>query len=218
MNEIQKETEIKDDIEEAVSADERPLYAGSLNVGGAMYSLLLCVSDDDLSTEQFYDRYVRDAYERTNRDGWLSIHRAKFEGNPVFEKRYAQSKPNASVKRGMSSRNILTTGEQAFTVNLREEFIEASLTTDELLSVLPLNLFLPDLESEKKEILMENNEDIKEQFEIRHLTDWANSNYTIEEIGKYLQQEYFPEDDPEFWNQNAEKIVEEASDVQDALS
>jgi len=49
------------------------------------------------------------------------------------------------------------------------------------------------------------------------LTDWANPNYTAEEIGRYLHREYFPEDSEEEWIENTENIIEEAGRVNAAL-
>lgn len=103
-------------------------------------------------------------------------------------------------------------------MNIREKLIESHLSTDELLSVLPLNLFLPELPSAKKEKLIENNEDIKREFDIEQLTDWAHPNYPAHEIGLYLHREYFPDDSKDEWIKNTEKIIAEAKNVNEALT
>ena len=118
----------------------------------------------------------------------------------------------------MQNTSIFVTGEQTSIVSLQEELIESHLTTDELLSVLPLNLFLPDLPSEKKKTLVEHNEEIKEKFEVSNLTDWAFTNYTPEEIGSYLQQNYFPNDSETEWIENAKMIVEKSENISESLS
>lgn len=218
MNELQQDTEIKDDIIESVESDGNDVYTGSLNLSGGMYSLLLCVCEESWGTSEFYERFLKEPYERYPDDGFLTVHRAKFEGESVFRKRYENTDPSPNVLRGIQSKNLLTTGEKAATVNLREKLIESHLSTDELLSVLPLNLFLPDLPSDKKEILVENNEEIKRKFDIDQLTDWAYPNSNPEEIGGYLNREYFPEDSEDEWIENAEKIIDEAKSVEEALS
>lgn len=218
INELQHDSSIKEDITDAVEMDGHIIYKGLLGVSGGMYSLLLVVCDEQLSSPEFYAEYIEAAYSVVESDGWLSIHRAKFEGERVFKKKYRTKEPSVNARKGMKTTNVFISGEQSSTVGLQEELIESYLTTDELLSVLPLNLYLPDLPSEKKERLIQNNESIKERFGISHLTDWAHSNHTPEEIGRYLQEAYFPEDSADEWIQHAEQIVIQAGEVSEALS
>ena len=218
INEIMNDTEIIDDIEEAVVSEGDDVYTGSLMLNGGMTSMVLCVCDVSWETEEFYEQFVKEPFESYHADGVLSVHRAKFEGGSIFKQRYEETEPSGNILRGIESRNLLTTGEVAATMNLKEKLIESYLSTDELLSVLPLNLFLPDLPSEKKERLIENNEEIKQKFGIQQLTDWANPNYPAEEIGRHLHQQYFPQDTEEKWIENTEKIVSEAKNVSKALS
>lgn len=218
INEIQNETEIIDDIKDAVLDEGDDVYTGSMMLNAGMTSLTLCVCSNSWETDEFYNKFVREPFEKHQADGVLSIHRAKFEGGSIFKQRYEKSEPSGNILRGIESRGLLTTGEVAATLSLQEKLIESYLSTDELLSVLPLNLFLPDLPSEKKERLIENNEEIKERFSIDQLTDWANPNYTAEEIGRYLHREYFPDDPKHLWIKNTEKIIEEAKQVDAALT
>lgn len=46
MNELQRDTEIKEDIIESIESEGDEVYTGSLNLSGGMYSLLLCVCDE----------------------------------------------------------------------------------------------------------------------------------------------------------------------------
>lgn len=218
INEIQKDTEIKEDIKDAVLAEGGEVYSGSMMLNAGMTGLTLCVCDESWETKEFYKKFVKEAFEGNPADGVISIHRAKFEGSSVFKQRYEESEPSEKILRGIESRGLLTTGEVAATLNLREKLIESYLSTDELLSVLPLNLFLPDLPSEKKDILIENNEQIKSEFGIDQLTDWANPTSPAEEIGEHLQSRYFPDDSEEEWIENTEKIIQEAKKVDAALS
>jgi len=188
INEIQNDTEIIEDIKEAIQAEGDEVYTGSMMVNAGMSSLTLCVCDESWETKQFYEKFVKEPFEKHQSDGVLSIHRAKFEGGSIFKQRYKESEPSGNILRGIEARGLLTTGEVAATLNLRDKLIESHLSTDELLSILPLNLFLPNLPSNKKQKLIRNNEDIKAEFGIDRLTDWAHSNYTAEEIGRYLQQ------------------------------
>ncbi|OLZ42006.1 hypothetical protein A6E15_13910 [Natrinema saccharevitans] len=218
INEMQHDTKIIEDIKEAVLANGDDVYTGSMMVNAGMTSLTLCVCDENWGTNEFYERFVKEPFEQYQEDGVLSLHRAKFEGGSIFKQRYEESEPSERILRGIEARGLLTTGEVAATLNLKEKLIESHLSTDELLSVLPLNLFLPDLPSTKKETLIEENEVIKRKFGIDQLTDWAHPNYTAEEIGQYLHRAYFPEDSEEEWVENAEKIIEEAKQIDVALT
>ncbi|WP_232688572.1 hypothetical protein [Halobacterium zhouii] len=218
INDDMKDSGVIDDIEENIISTGDDTYTGSFMVNGGMASLVLCVCDESWETKEFYEKFIKEPYERCQTDGVLSIHRAKFEGGTIFKQQYEETEPTGNILRAIKSRNLLTTGEVAATMNLREKLIESHLSTDELLSVLPLNLFLPDLPSTKKEILIEKNEKIKQKFGIQQLTDWANPNYTAEEIGQHLHQQYFPEDSEDEWVENTEKIISEAEDINQALS
>lgn len=217
-NEIQYDESFKEIITDAVERDGHEIYSGSLNVSGGLYSLSLAVCDDDYSTREFFTKYVEPALNQTENDGWLSVHRSIMDGESIFREQYNTKEPSKNAKQGMKSRNVLITGERSTTINLKQELIESYLTTDELLSVLPLNLFLPDLPSEKKEKLVEHNDEIKEKFGVTQLTDWAHPNHTPDEIGRFLQQNYFPTDSEQDWVNNAEAIIERAKEVSEALS
>lgn len=217
INDSMKDTELIDDIKDGVLAEGEDVYKGSIMFDGGMSSLTLCICDESWETEEFYNKFVKDSFENHQADGVLSIHRAKFEGGSIFKQRYVDSEPSQRILKGIETRGLLTTGEIAATLNLREKLIESYLSTDELLSVLPLNLFLPDLPSEKKETLMENNEKIKAKYDINQLTDWAYPSYTAEEIGQFLHQHYFQDDSEEEWIENTEQIIEKAKQIDAAL-
>ena len=99
-------------------------------------------------------------------------------------------------------------------MNLKEKLIETYLSTNELLSVLPLNLFLPHLNIEKKNIL---NEEIKKKFGISKLTDWANPSYTEKEIAEFIRNNYFPSDSLDEWIKNVNEIIMKSKNVKDVI-
>lgn len=218
INELQHNSDIKKRISDSLSRDGQLVYSGSLSLGNSRYSLLLGVSEDDLKTKEFYERYIKESYESIDTEGWLSVHKAKFEGESIFKKRYIAKDPSKGALSAISFKNVLTTGEKAIKISLKEKLIETYLTTDELLSVLPLNLFLPDLDSRKKNILIENNENIKSRFGISKLTDWAYTPHTTKEIAEFLRDKYFPSDSIDLWEENVNKIVKEAKKIKDAIT
>jgi len=219
INELQKGNDFKDKIKNQLLKGEHIVYAadGWLGIDGGMFSLLLAITKDDCPTKEFYDKYVKNAYKDVDTEGWLSIHKAKFLGDTIFKKRYISRKPSEKALRAIKVKNVFTTGKKSMKLVFRDNLIETYLTTNELLSVLPLNLLLPDLCTEKKDILIENNEEIKSKFGISRLTDWAYPPYSKKEIAQFLRDNYFPTDSIEYWVNNVDIIIREAKDINKAL-
>ncbi|WP_248895374.1 hypothetical protein [Haloplanus halobius] len=217
MNQLQHDSDIQSKIEDSVKSDGGSTYSIYLRISNSYYSSFLAVVDGDEDISEFYETHVEPYYQETEADGWLSVHKAKFEGS-ILERRYEETQPSDNAKKAIARTNILAEGQEVVKLNLEDKLIESYLSTDELLTVLPLNLFLPDLSSEKRETLIQNNEDIKEEFNISKLTDWANPNYPPSEIADYLQRTYFPEDSQQEWEQNVQTVVQRANEVNQALT
>lgn len=217
MNQLQHDSEIQSKIEDSVKDDGGSTYSIHLRISNSYYSSFLAVVDGDEDISEFYETHVEPYYEETEADGWLSVHKAKFEGS-ILERRYNETQPSDNAKQAIARTNIFAEGQEVVKLNLEDKLIESYLSTDELLTVLPLNLFLPDLSSEKRETLIQHNEDIKEEFNISKLTEWANPNYPESEIAEYLQSTYFQEDSQEEWEGNVHMIVQRANEINQALN
>ena len=216
MNEIQKDSTFKKSIINNLEDDDFIVYSGMMNLYPGMFSLVLALNKRDISTKIFYEKYIEKSYHEINDEGWFSIHKAKFDTDSICKTRYNRDISLGALK-AIKSKNAFLAGKKIVTVKLKEQLIESFLTTDQLLSVLPLNLFLPDLESTKKKILIEKNEEIKTKFNISKLTDWANTEFTNNEIAKYIRDSYFPLDDLNVWEQNVNKIVKKTKEIKTAL-
>jgi hypothetical protein len=57
---------------------------------------------------------------------------------------------------------------------------DAKITTNQLLSVLPFNIFVPDLLKSEREFILRNYQGIRKQLSVEKLEDWANK--TVEQI------------------------------------
>lgn len=211
------DSDIRSQIKESVKSDGDSTYNVGFDISNSYYSSFLAVVGGDEDISEFYQAHVEPYYEETEDDGWLSVHKAKFEGS-ILERRYEETQPSDNAKQAIARTNILAEGQEVVKLSLEDRLIESYLSTDELLTVLPLNLFLPDLSSKKRETLIQHNEEIKKKFNISELTDWANPSHPPSEIANHLQSTYFPEDSPQEWEQNVQTIMRGASEVNQALN
>ncbi len=72
--------------------------------------------------------------------------------------------------------NYLTTGLNKSIDEILMEYTLSNVSMSELLSVIPFNIFVPDLKGNAKEFIIENYNDIQKKFAIKTLFDWANVN------------------------------------------
>lgn len=212
-------------VYESLTEKRREVYRGHFSLREKLkdrreeghLTLFLVILGEDIKIQRFYEEYLEEIYNNTKKNGWLSIHKAKFEGEYVYKEKFGSSPPTEGMKKALSAKNALVTGQKIIKIDIKQRLIDSYLTPEQLLTVLPLNLFLPNINSKKKEILIENNEDIKKEFGISKLTDWANTTAKTEEIAKYLEENHFESDEVGFWVKKVRKIKKKASEIQEAL-
>lgn len=224
MNNVQKnevgDTILREKIKDNLQEGGVEAYGIKLNVYGeerAYISGIVAVSPFDYSSKEMYDKFIYPDLLPSENDGFVSVHRSEFKGEMVLKEIYEEGSPSDEVQKSIDSLNIFTSAEKTVTYSLKEKMIDTYLSTDQLLTVLPLNLFLQDLGSDKKDILIDNNEDIKDYAGVERLTDWVSPAESTEDIAKYIQQKYFPEDSVDEWKENVEKIQAEAKEVKKAI-
>ena len=217
MNQLQRESDIKSNIRSSIERAGGSTYRTKFDIENSYYSTFMAVVDGDKELEAFHEAHIEPHYKETETDGWLSVHKVKLEGS-ILKRRYEETQPSDNAKRAIARTNILSEGQEVVTLDLEDKLIESYLSTDELLTVLPLNLFLPDLASEKRDILIENNEEIKTEFSISKLTDWANPTNPPSEIANFLQSNYFPKDSKKEWEENVGRIIDRAKEINQALN
>lgn len=219
MNILQDE--VGGEIVNTLQAEGIEVHDAYMNIDNngnqGMFSVLIAISEDDMNSPEFYSKYIESIVDNADKEGYLSIHRAEFRGDTIVRDKFRQLSPDANVQKAVDARNVLTSGEEILTISLKDKLIESYLTTNQLLSVLPLNLFLRDLESEKKKRLVEYNEEIKNFAGVETLTDWANPPKTEEEIAEYLTDNIFQNDSVDYWIENITRIQSEAQEVRDAI-
>jgi len=218
INKIHTNTDFKKRIKAEIRNSGDKVYDGSLFLGEGRFSLLVAVTKNDYNTKKFYDKFVKNIFTNIDKRGIVSVHKCMFFGEKIQKKKKFKPPLHPYFRKAISARDIFNTGSKTVKISFKERLIETYLSMDELLTVLPLNIFLPKLKSEKKEILIENNQEIKEEFNINKLTDWSNPNHTKEEIAEFLVSNYFLDDSLDKWKENVEKIINEAKEVSKALN
>lgn len=59
-------------------------------------------------------------------------------------------------------------------VSIWKTITESKITTEELLSIIPFNIFVPDIVESEREFIVKNYRQIKQQLSVRTLADWKN--------------------------------------------
>lgn len=224
LNKVQEGNDLEERLVETLQRQDidvfnhdQTYFRIGMEDGYGAFRGIIAVSEEDYPSKEFYNQFIQDHLEDVDSEGYLSVHKAEFRDKAIIEDTYRQREPSFGEIQSLKARQILTTGQEKRKIAIRDELIENYLTTDQLLSVLPLNLFLDNLDSDKKNVLIENNEDIKEWADIERLTDWANPPKTTEEIAEYIQKNYFPEDTVDYWEENVLQIQSRAEAVRDAV-
>ncbi len=83
---------------------------------------------------------------------------------------------NENVRKSYNVLKSIKTGNTFNLTNLILDNLEFNEEKDikDLLSIIPFNIFLPNLEENIKNFIISNYEEIKEEFKIKELIDWAN--------------------------------------------
>lgn len=88
------------------------------------------------------------------------------------------------VRSSFESLNYLQTGFPWSAMDIVIESLKSDIGISELLSIIPFNVFVPDLAEEAKDCIIEYYEEIQEKFDVKTLFDWADVNY--QSLGREL--------------------------------
>lgn len=92
---------------------------------------------------------------------------------------------NDLIKSSFESINYLQTGFPWSAIDVVIESLKSEIDILELLSIIPFNIFVPDLKEEAKDCIIGHYERIQEKFDVKTLFDWADVN--PESLRKELQ-------------------------------
>lgn len=114
------------------------------------------------------------------------------------------------MKDSFSAINYLRTGSDKGIYEILSEYIISEMGISGILSIIPFNVFVPDLPQEGKNFLIENYEYIKEPFGIESLFDW--SEVDVERLSqRIISKDKSKILSEEKWKEVCEQIRNEAS-------
>ncbi|PLX98345.1 MAG: hypothetical protein C0623_13600 [Desulfuromonas sp.] len=153
-------------------------------------------------------------------DGFIAI--IPIEGTEVYSiPDKADEISKDYIKQGFDSISAYKTGVSLNMTELYMEAMKKEINIDEVLSDIPFNIFVPGLQDQIKNFLIDNYDNLKTKFAINRLADWANINtedlrdYLIE-LDKGREKKRLRTD--ENWLPIASEIIEKAILHRDAVN
>jgi hypothetical protein len=80
------------------------------------------------------------------------------------------------MKQSFQAINYLMTGQNRGVEEVLTEYALSHIKLSEILSVIPFNIFVPELKKQAKELIIENYATIQSKFRVKSLFDWAEVN------------------------------------------
>lgn len=181
------------------------------------YSGVMAKVAGEMSLESFWERFL-DELDNDEDIGWIA-------GYKIDSLESKVETPEADIEeydwlgKAFENLELLESREEELDEEIELGIVESKLTADEILANLPLNVLLPNLSQDRKDVLRErdNMDKIRERAGVESLTDWENPEPTSEGLAKFLVNEFFPEDDVEFWEQKMDRVKEKAGEVEEAV-
>lgn len=171
----------------------------------------------EMSLDSFWERFLDDL-DNDEDIGWIA-------GYKIDSLESKVETPEADIEeydwlgKAFENLELLESREEELDEEIELGIVESKLTADEILANLPLNVLLPNLSQDKKDVLRErdNMDKIRGRAGVESLTEWENPEPTSEELAEFLVNEFFPEDDVDFWMQKMDRVQEKAGEVEEAV-
>jgi len=121
------------------------------------------------------------------------------------------------MRHSFQSVNYFKTGVAFDLFEILLEYMKSEIELSEILSIIPFNVFVPELNQETKNFIIDNYKRIQDSFGIKSLVDWSNINPS--NLAKVIialgGSRILPEEE---WNDICIKICEEAKKHAKAIS
>lgn len=103
--------------------------------------------------------------------------------------------------------NFLKTGASEDLSEILTQRLTSEIEVSELLATLPFNVLVPELKEREKEIIIDNYDELKEEFGVTELFDWEDVDSN--KLGRRLAS-FDPNESVEHWAEIADEIVDRA--------
>lgn len=153
-------------------------------------------------------------------EGFIAV--LPIEGTELFTiPENADDIVKSHLKEGFESVAAYKTGISIDMTELYMESLKDEINVDEVLSNIPINIFVPNLSESRKNFLIDNYDALKNKFNISRLADWANINsddlkdFLIELDSQRGKKRLYNDDN---WKGVAISILEKAVKHRDAIN
>ncbi len=107
----------------------------------------------------------------------------------------------------------IKTGQSIDVTNLYIERLTQEMNLDNILSIIPFNIFVPDLYGRAKNFIIDNYDEIRQQFNVERLSDWATIN--SQELAEHIinfdkatgNRRVYSDDN---WQETSDEIIAQA--------
>lgn len=153
-------------------------------------------------------------------EGFIAV--LPIEGTELFTiPKNADDIVKSHLKEGFESVAAYKTGIAIDMTELYMESMKDEINVDEVLSNIPINIFVPNLSESRKNFLINNYDSLKNRFNISRLADWADINsddlkdFLVDLDNQRGKKRLYSNDN---WNEVANGIVDKAIKHRDAIN
>lgn len=185
-----------------------------------LHTRIIYPPEESQNPKNFIDKKIKPLIpdERVG-DGFISV--IPIEGTEVYS--YPSNIDQIESDNVREGFETITAYKTGMSINLVEFYIEnlqQEIKVDELLSVIPFNVFVPNIGKTPKNLIIDNYDHLKKEFSINTLSDWADVN--DEDLTKALisidnnrnSERVF---DDEEWGEIANKIITSSQNHRNAI-
>jgi hypothetical protein len=151
------------------------IRASAKNVPGIksqMFSVWLFKPSDRFKTiDEFYDKKIKPAIDAEKKNSLITIFPLDFVN--VFERLTQMEGWTENMVDCYETINYFKTGLKHSTTPLFDTLIKSRVEIAELLSLIPFNIYTPDIRPSERAFFLKNYSKIKEKLSVDKLYDWA---------------------------------------------
>jgi len=180
-----------------------------------LHMRLIYPENQHISPKQFLKREILDKIPEKDRYiGFAAI--LPIEPTDIYSFPEINQIKSDKVKEAYSSVTYLKTGVGKDLTDIVIEYLKSESRIIEILSILPFNIFVPDIDNKVKIFIIKNYDELKSYFKINNLFDWAD--VKSEDLSKkMISLENSDITTKENWEKICDEIVTEAKKYSTAI-
>ncbi|GEM_PF-5172351 len=185
-----------------------------------LHTRIIYPPEDSQNPQRFIENKIKPLIpEDRDGNGFISI--LPIEGTEIYS--YPTKVDNIESENVREGFETITAYKTGMSFNLVEFYIDnlqEEIKVDELLSVIPFNVFVPNIGKKPKNLIIDHYDRLKKEFGIDTLSDWGDVNgkdlkHALVDIDKGRNSDRIFEDDR--WDEIATKIITSSKKHQSAI-